>query len=243
MTEQSSGSGKERRRYPRIFVQGADGFGSLVGATAIWPGGEKTEVLDLSYTGAAIAKVSGANLEKGSTVNLSFQFAGQTQAAAVEAKIIRADGKLAACQIESLSPQARLAFENFLNDNLLGLNLRPVSASHFSVGQDFDHWLHGPKDTNVFIWGKGDAVEKAIVEIDNQILVWNKGKLAQGRSRADLISAIEDYYSPVLYESVRAGTDIDRQLLSRVVKILSQAQDKLPPVKVLLTRLQEQLKT
>ena len=237
----SKDSGKERRRYPRIFLQGAEGFGSLVGATAVWPGGEKTDILDLSYTGAALIKPN-VNLERGSALTLTFHFAGQAQAVTVESKVIRADGRLAAIQIDALTPAARLAFETFLNDNLLGLNLRPVSPSNFSQGQDFSHWLHGPKDTNVFAWKRGDTVEKAIVEIDNQILVWNKGKLAQGRSRQDLISAIEDYYSPVLYESVRAGTDIDRQLLGRVVKILTQAQEQAPWVKSLLAKLQEHSK-
>jgi hypothetical protein len=235
-------SGKERRRYPRIFIQGIEGFKTLVGAQALWPGGAKTDVLDLSYTGAAVVRAPGAALEKAQAISLKLQFAGQLEPADADARVIRADGRLAAIQFENLSSASRLMFETFLNDNLLGLNLRSVNAAYFAQGQDFTQWLHGPKDTNVFIWARGDSVDKAIVEIDNQILVWNKGKLAQGRSRSDLISAIEDYYSPVLYESVRAGLDIDRQLLGRVVKILSQVQEPLPVVKLLLTRFQENLK-
>jgi hypothetical protein len=237
----SKNSGRERRRYPRIFLQGTEGFKTLVGAQVAWPAGAKTDVLDLSYTGAALVQGSGSSFDREQACSLKFHFAGQDPVA-VETKIIRADGRLAAVQIDKLEPSARLAFETFLNDNLLGLNLRSVNSSFFNQGQDFDQWLHGPKDTNVFIWGQKEAVEKAVVEIDHQILVWNKGKLTQGKSRSDLLSAIEDYYSPVLYESVRAGLNVDQQLLSRVIKILSQVQAPTPSVKQLLVRLGENVK-
>lgn len=235
-------SGKERRRYPRIFIQGIDGFKSIVGAQVLWENGIKTDILDLSYTGAAMMRELDNMIEKSQSLSLKFVFAGG-EPVAVESKVIRAEGKLMAVQFDSLTSQARLAFETFLNDNLLGLNLRQVDKAHFAKEQDFTQWLHGPKDTNVFIWEAGDSVEKAIVELDNQILVWNKGTLVRGKSRSDLVSAIEDYYSPVLYQSIRAGQDVDRQLLGRVVKILSQIQNPMPSVKQLLNRFQENLKS
>jgi hypothetical protein len=229
---------KEQRRFPRVFLQNAEAFNSLVGAKAVWPGGQLSEILDLSYTGAAVAGPAPHEIEKGETVELEFQFAGQKSARA-QSKVIRNDGKIIGVQFSELDPRSRLSFENFMNDNLLGLNLRQVDPGLFSQNQDFTHWFHGPKDTNVFVWESGRSLQKAIVEIDHQILVWNQGVLSQGKSRGDLNSAIDDYYSPVLYESLRAGESVDQKLLSRVVKILSQAAEPNGPLSRLLGRLKD----
>jgi hypothetical protein len=235
MSEQSS---KDQRRFPRIFLQKADVFQAMAGARVAWANGVATNVLDLSYTGAALERPKAESFEKGQSIELKFSFAGG-QPASVKSKVVRADPNLVGVQFESLSPQARLAFETFLTDNLLGLHLHAVDPNLFSKTQDFTHWFHGPKDTNVFIWIKSEQLHKAIVEIDHQILVWNQGVLSQGKSRADLLSAIEDYYSPVLFESVRAGRDIDRQLHARVVKLLSQIKGSPHVVNRLLKQLQE----
>jgi hypothetical protein len=234
----SRDQGRDRRRFPRIFLQSAEEFQKLVGAQVIWPSGSKTDVMDLSYTGAAVAQPSGNTLEKGNTLTLGFSFSGQ-QPVPVSARVVRTDGLVAGFQFDELGAHTRLAFETFLNDNLLGLNLRPVSPSLFNQSQDFSQWYHGPKDTNVFIWANGNQVQKAIVEIDNQILVWNAGVLSQGKCRQDLISAIEDYYSPVLYESVRAGASIESALINRVVKVLSQVKESSPQIRTLLENLNQ----
>ncbi|HEX4926030.1 MAG TPA: PilZ domain-containing protein [Bdellovibrionales bacterium] len=229
---------KDRRRYPRIFLQSAEAFQRLVGGQVRWPGGSVTDVLDLSYTGAAVVQPGGKPIEKGQAVTLSFMFAGQ-EPVEVGARIMRADGSMVGLQFDALSSGARLAFETFLSDNLLGLSLRKVDPGMFRSSQDFNHWYHGPKDTNVFIWIRSGALAKAIIEIDNQILVLDGGKLQQGKSRADLISAIEDYYSPVLFESVRAGSAADGGLVARVVKLLSQAKEPGPEISWLLVALNE----
>jgi hypothetical protein len=227
---------KDQRRFPRVFLQNADVFRALVGAKLIWSADVTTDLLDLSYTGAAAVQPPARHFEKGQALSLDFSFAGQAPVK-VNAKVVRSDGKIVGLQFSELEAPARLAFENFLNDNLLGLNLRQVDPKLFSQSQDFTNWYHGPKDTNVFIWTLNGSLTKAIVEIDHLILVWNQGVLKQGKSRSDLSSAIDDYYSPVLYESLRAGQSVDQILLSRVVKILSQVNEPHGPVSSLLEKL------
>lgn len=230
--------GRDRRRYPRIFLQSAEAFQKLIGGQVRWAGGATTDLLDLSYTGAAAGQPGSLMLEKGQIVGLSFILAGHAPVD-VSGRVIRADGQIVGLQFDALSPEARLAFETFLSDNLLGLSLKKVDPSMFRGSQDFNHWYHGPKDTNVFVWMRGPILTKAIVEIDNQILVLDGGKLQQGKSRADLTSAIEDYYSPVLFESVRAGTSPESPLVARVAKVLSQMKDAGTEITLLLRALEE----
>jgi hypothetical protein len=117
-----------------------------------------------------------------------------------------------------------------------------VDPSLFQQTQNFQYWFHGPNDTNVFVWVNGERIKKAIVELNHQILTWDQGELSQGKTRGDLNSAVEDYYSPVLYDAVWVGESVDPLLLSRVIKLLTQMPKPPAVITAFIGHLRDQVK-
>ncbi len=222
---------QSRRRFPRLQLKSELGAAQrILEATVIVSGQERLAVFDLSYQGAAV-QLSQASFTEGQQFELHLQL-GQSQAFPILARIAWKKEKIMGIEFINLKLEDRLALDEFLEDQLIGSHLYPINASHFSKDADFQYWYHGPKGTNVFLWTKGNdknlEIEKAMVEFDGQLLIFEAGQL-RSEGKIDETSRDEEGLQIVL--------DASMPIVQRFVKVLSQIKAQEKPLSDLFDRL------
>lgn len=216
------------RRYPRVFL--ARGVHRIAGIEVKWPGEDLTSgVLDISYIGAAIVKTSKITQKyaKGDFVNFQFSFANGDSDIPFQAQVIREDEKSIAVYFPELSLKARKALEGFLKLKLIGLNTKLVDSKYYTKEQDFNYWFHGPNQTNVFIWGNFEKIEKATFELNYEVMTFKNGKFYLSESSKYLETPTEDYAyrvnNPEARELLRKNAT--EKVVNEVLSLISQIED------------------
>lgn len=226
-----------RRKFPRIFLVGIPDLKELIGAKVQWENAQRTEVLDMSYTGMAVVRPSGIEFEKGKRVQIQMLFSGlQNQNMQIE--LIRESEKLFGVQFCDLTKENIKIIDMFLSDKILGRNLRPVNSQFFHPNHGFDFWFHGPNNTNLYIWTKGPEIKKAVFEsgglaflFDGQFTLQKSNNFAEG----------DEYVVFPLSKREESGNL--GEFLSRSLKVLSQVENAPPAVWTLIDLIQERLKS
>lgn len=219
------------RRYPRVFLtKGIQEFDRIAGLEVKWPKGHVTGVLDISYIGAAIIKSTKIleKYSKGDEVEFLFSFAAGEQDVAFDAEVIREDDKVLAVHFPELSLQARKALDTFLKQKVIGLNTKLVDPKFYIEKQGFNYWFHGPSQTNVFIWGTPEDVQKASFEVNYQVISFENGKFFSSESKRFLEVPTEDYAYKVNNPDDKLpleNTQSDKRTVQDVISLLSQIED------------------
>jgi hypothetical protein len=225
-----------RRRFPRILVQPPTSpLQTLLGASAIWPGGEHLDVYDLSYSGAALSLSSLPSVKPGDEVELGLTLAGQ-RAFKVKARVVRLAQNLMAVDFRDFSTEARLAVERFMQDKLIGANVRAIDPRFFNRDGGFTHWFHGPLNTNIFLWYDKGQMYKATVEFGSQLLIWDDNVFSEGSSSEYSFEA-EDYVRPLLKTKATQIPPGFSPLMARVLEVLTQIPDTDGVLKPLIAEL------
>jgi hypothetical protein len=218
------------RRYPRVFLtKGVLDFDRIVGLDVKWPGGFVTGVLDISYIGAAIVKTSKITQKfpKGEIIEFLFSFANGATDIPFDGEVIREDDKAIAVHFPELSLQARKALDGFLKQKLVGLNTKLVDTKYYTKEQGFQYWFHGPNQTNVFVWGDLNHIQKATFELNNEVMTFEKGKFYLSESRNFLQAPTEDYThgvnNPEEKELLKQKNT--KRVVNDVMSLLSQIED------------------
>lgn len=222
----SSSGQSNNRRYPRIFLtKGIQEFDRINGIEVKWPEGIITGVLDISYIGAALIKSSKLTQKyvKGDIVELLFSFAGDMTEIPFDAEVIREDEKTLAVYFPELSLQARKALDIFLKQKLIGLNTKLVDPKYYIKEQGFNYWFHGPNQTNIFIWGNANQIQKASIEMNYEVITFEDGKFYHSESKKYLEVPTEDY-------AYRVNNPLDKTAASKnavqdAISLLSQIVD------------------
>ncbi len=236
-----------RRRFPRIVLpKDHNDLRQIIGIDAKIRTGERVPVLDLSYGGAALLLKDPVLKEKvGSSLDLQLIFNGSTHVP-ITAEVVRNSAAATGVRFFNMPAEARLEFDRFLNDQMLGLNthqVRPELLTNSNRGDGLTCWYHGPKDTNIFIWQKHAQIERAVIELDYQVLEYIQGELAFGQAPMDSEFFV-DGYSAYLEKATLANnvkySQID--LIKRAISVLSQIPKKSSEVSWLVDILLGKLK-
>lgn len=227
-----------RRRFTRVALSGDFGAArALLGAQARWPEGNKSAMFDLSYQGAALERPENFSLNQDQQVKLHLEL-GSSRKFDVEARIAWATANRVGVEFSQLSIDDRVMLDEFLEDRLIGSHLHRVDPRFFNPGVDFQHWYHGPRNTNVFLWteldGADTVIKRAIVDFDDQHLIYQDGQL-QSEGTTMLNPA------PVRVESdqeqLRVVLDRDMPIVRRFMEVLSQLSEQEAPLRRLFQEL------
>ncbi len=228
--QDDSGSWPNKRRYPRIVIphEKAD-LHTIIGINAQIPSGEKVPVLDLSYNGAAILKVPHREIEKiGTELPLQFFFEGHLLKP-VKTEVVRTSDSAVGLRFAAMPPETRVDFDKMMNDKMLGLNTHRVRTDLLNSKDrryNLTHWYHGPKDTNIFIWMIEDQMVKFMIEVDYQMIDFEKGEMQFAQTLPET-EFFRDGYSG--YAEVRASSNVSfsqTDLMKRAINILSHIPKK-----------------
>ncbi len=208
-----------RRRFQRIFLVGIHELKELIGARVQWENAQRTDILDMSYTGLSVVRPSGIEFEKGKRLKVQLLFSG-FEAQNVEVILIRESEKIFGVQFSDLTKANIDVLDQFLSDKLLGRSLRTVNPKFFNPRHDFDHWLHGPNHTNLYIWQDGQKIRKAVLEFGGQALTFENGFSLQ---KLDAETHEEDYVVFPITKPKEAPVHLGGYL-KRALKVLSQVE-------------------
>lgn len=218
-----------RRGFPRIFLVGMHDLREITGARVEWESAQRTDILDMSYSGMAVTRPSGIEFEKGRVVRAKVLFAGMP-AQDIEFELVRESEKLFGVHFVNLTKANVDAMDAFLSDKILGKSVRAVNAKFFNQNHDFDHWLHGPNNTNLYIWMNDKEIRKAVLELSGSALLYEGGKF----SHQKLLMRAEDA-DYVVFPLAHAKEVKDlKEFLLRALKILSQVEAAPTPVFTLI---------
>lgn len=230
-------SDANRRRYPRLFMAHKDeAYSNIVGAKVIWPNGHLSQVLDMSYAGIAVSPQGIlSSIKDGQELQVQLKI-GDSDAFALQVKVVRVSAALIGLKIETTSVEGRLKIDQHLKDQIVGHHTRKVSPELLHPSAKSQSWYHGPFDTNIFLW-KDDqsAISKVLIEYDNLILSLENGQYDVVRS----YSANEEtkgYAAPYMDKN-SPRVSMGASWLDRLKKLLVQVEDPEGEIRLLVEML------
>ena len=147
-----------------------------------------SEILDISLSGIAIPRapvLSKIKLGQSFDLNLKLEREGGSVARSVplRSRVVRMTAKMVGLTFESISTEGRLALDQATKDLLVQKHLREFSTAELAPQLQSDLWVHGPFDTNIFIWFKEDgSLRQAVIEYDHLLWIYQDGKISLERS-------------------------------------------------------------
>lgn len=243
----------QSKKIPRLFlVQGVPTLGSqlppMKGVRLLWPdylNRFESAVLDLSLSGIVVPStqlLSKVKLGQSFDVKLKLEWdeGGPANSVPLKARVVRMTGNVIGLVFESISIEGRLVLDQVAKDNLVQNHLNELSTEELSPHLRSDIWIHGPFDTNFFIWFKEDGnLKQAVIEYDHLLWIYQDGKVSLERS----VSASDEargYLAPEALSGAAPGRHSGRvsmgaSWLDRLLKLMELTANPqfLPLIQVL----------
>lgn len=217
---------KFQRRFPRIFLQKSNRPLSLIlGAKCVWPTGDRLDVHDLSYVGAAFVRTQRTEPRVGEKLDLVMELVGLPPFE-IPVEVARLTDKLIAVAFGPLTTEARQTLESFLHEKMIGVQVRGIDPKYFAKPGNFTHWFHGPNNTNIFLWYEEMKLKQATVEFGPDLLNFKGGVFTEADAEQYVDFEQDDYVKPVLERSQIKQTPAGfTALMGRILNMLSQVDD------------------
>ena len=201
-----SESVKDRRKYQRVLVEPSS---KVLNVEVLDHG--PTLMFDMSYEGAAFAQPKKKKIsDVDETITLHLKT--EVDEAKIEAQTIRVNDEVVAVQFKQISVEARIIIDRVVTDRIVGLNMVLIDPKHYSHKMEFNYWYHGPKETNLYLWGTEDHLEKAHFEMANGVLIFEDDMITT--ENKDLMEGL-----PVLN---------NQQIVLKVLSIIQQIESEMP---------------
>ncbi len=165
---------EERRRYSRVQVQGVGAMISGLSVELVGVG--PVELVDLGYGGAAFSQPEKARLSlTGEIINLDF-FMNGTKGHTLTARVARLTDQMFAVEFIEATKDMKTFVDQLISNRMVGLNMNLVDPQFYRGKETFAYWFHGPKGTNLFLWEKDGALQKATMDFPDVALHWENDK-------------------------------------------------------------------
>lgn len=215
------------RRYPRVLLtKGIQNFSKIAGIEVVWPKGQITGAIDISYIGAAIVQPqdhSYSNLEKGERLSLEFHFLENNKRVLFNCEVVRVDDRCIAFHFPELSVEARKILQKFMQSKLVGAYTKLVDPKFYIKEQGFNYWFHGPNQTNIFIWGDKKRIQRVTIELESRVLTMDNGEMYEAKSTDFLFVPTEDYAHQV--NNTLERLKLSSAFVKQVVAFLAEVPD------------------
>lgn len=200
---------KDRRKYQRVLVEPSS---KVLSVDVVGFG--KTLIFDMSYNGAAFAQPKERKIENPDE-DITLHLRTEVDEARVKAQIIRINPEVVAVNFGDISVEARVIIDRVVSDRIVGLNMSYISPRHYSTNTDFNHWFHGPKETNLYFWCHEDRLDKVQMELDSALLIYEDDSFICENK------AMNSKEIPKLN---------NQQIVLKAVAIVEQIENDLPPL-------------
>lgn len=210
---------QEKRRFPRVSVDHL-GDSKVIQGTEVLRVGEHAgnfSVIDISYNSLALRGVS-QSIPTDGPVELMLDILSEKFD--LKGQVVRQTEDFIAFTIDEMVAAPRLALEKFLKDKIVGLATYQISPKFYSKNEDFDLWFHGPKDTNLYLWQKGE-LSQMVMELDPFLLVYRDGEF-QLIDRDPRSNWDSNYYLENIDDLVTRAPD--EETLRRALGFVSQIE-------------------
>ena len=218
----------DKRRFPRINLGDlAKDLKVISEAQLVALDGQKVEldVFDISYDSLAFRN-SGDSLKLSQELKVQLNLAGYAPET-FQSTVVRLQGDLVALKLEGVTAEQRLSLEGFLKDKMIGVNTYLVAKEFYSKKEDFSHWFHGPNSTNFIIWRQGDEVQKAILEMNTDVLSFENDQWELNESEKRSEDAPQEDYLVQLKDNKTEQVPV--ALFERAMNIMGQMLVTVPP--------------
>ncbi len=164
----------DRRKFDRVQVQniGASISGLLVHLIGVGP----VELVDIGYGGAAFSQPEKARLSlTGELVHLDFLVHGKKNQT-LSGKVVRLTEDMFAIEFVDSTRQTKTFVDQLISNRMVGLNMNLIDPQFYRGKESFAYWFHGPKSTNLFLWGDGGILQKATMDFADVAVHWESGQ-------------------------------------------------------------------
>lgn len=200
---------QEKRRYARAVLKpGLSEVLSALGAQVTWPNLEISDVLDLSYKGAAVRRPGMFPVAVQTEASIEVRL-GLFRPFRVPARVAWANLDWVGLEFGEVPPEGHQAMGEFLDAKLLGTTLRPIEQVFFSPGASFTHWFQGPSGIHVFVWlDSARKIDRVNVDFGHMTVRFDRGMgrhlLSREQRKALLILSQMDKPGLPMEEFVRS---------------------------------------
>ena len=149
--------------------------------------------------------------------------------------------------LDSVSKEGRLKMDQSVKDFIIKNNLRFLDASHLEAEMQAQTWVHGPFDTNIFIWKKDQKLTQVLFEYDHILLVSN-GERSKVRKSLSTVKVGTGYGTPMLeflfsqdtkkldFTAQQPKVSISASWADRLYLLLPEDQGEISEIKEILKR-------
>jgi len=158
------------KKKPRIFSLKEADLYSLSQCHILWPDRTQSSVYDISLSGI-LCSISGkvGKFSIGQAVDCKLKISDTE----MKLRLLVSDvsASYLGLSIDPLNRDSRILFDEIFKEKFIISNLstKKVSKLHPSLQANF--WIHGPFDTNIFLWTNQGQLLKCFLEYDH--IVWH----------------------------------------------------------------------
>lgn len=187
-----------QKKTPRLFLNPRAPVNEpLIGVSWMWPDRSRSPVFDISLAGMLVsAKGYIGKLKLGEQFESRLDLDDKGASIQVKVRVEKISADSLSLAFESLSADRRLVIEQNLKDRILIQNFKKMKdTSGLAPQLQGAEWFHGPFDTNFFMWqlNPGYSLEKAIVEYDHLLVIFEEGKALQVYKSGSATEAAKGY--------------------------------------------------
>lgn len=233
----------DRRKYPRLFLAHSDDeYNKIEGAQFLWPMGGKSQVLDMSYSGIAISAVGFLDQVKiGDYIEAHLLLPHDVHfQIPVSVRVVRKAAQVIGLKIDSTDAEGRIKIDQMMKDGIVAKGLGKRSPSVLHPNLKCDVWIHGPFDTNMFIWKTPHgSLERCMIEYDNTVLIYQKGEFKVARTSSSADEA-QGYSAPYLSKDfAQQKLTLGQSWIDRLQRLIMQAEGDKEELKLIFDVLQQ----
>lgn len=208
-----------QRRFPRVFLTGVlQDLRPLGSCKVVWPSGFESDIYDFGRTSASVYFPMRLNLtfQKGDVVKLGWRL-GKNEPFFVDCRVIRGETRLLTVEFLRLTQSQYKTIDSFFTSEFIAEHMQEIPSSNFAPEQTFQHWFHGPMDTNLYLWRNLNGISRITFEFVENIFVWDEHGLMVGPSRDTLSYPTEDYAYYANYLSPLTSADLKSKELKEML--------------------------
>ncbi|MBX3021333.1 MAG: PilZ domain-containing protein [Bdellovibrionales bacterium] len=168
---------REQRRYPRALLKPALAeVIAVLGAQVTWPNDEASDVLDLSYKGAAVRRPGMFPVAVQNQMPVQVKL-GIDKPFEVFARVAWSNLEWVGLEFNEVPAEGHQAMTDFLDAKLLGAAMRPVEKVLFSASSSFTSWYQGPGGVHVFVWMNSNRlIDRINVDFGTESVFFERGQ-------------------------------------------------------------------
>lgn len=236
-------------KLPRMFMaNGQNKMSPLTGIQLMWDRKVYSPIYDISFSGLIIPNHLKPNSVKiGQIHELYLAIENVPENIPLKLKVIRMTPETIGFALDSISTEGRLKMEQSVKDFIIKNNLRFLATDHLEVEMQAQTWVHGPFDTNIFIWKKDQKVTQVLFEYDHILFISN-GERSKVRKSLSTVKVGTGYGTPMLeflftqdtkkldFTAQQPKVSIGASWADRLYLLLPEDQGEISEIKEILKR-------